>query len=51
MSDGMNTVNLIEEVLGYECSVDDAITLEIMMFKNMGAEIKRLTAELEDITL
>ena len=48
MSDGMKTVNLIEEVLGYECSVDDAITIETMMFKNMRTEIERLTAELAE---
>ena len=48
MSDGMETVNLIEKVLDYECSVDDAITIETMMFKNMRTEIERLTAELEE---
>lgn len=47
MSDGMKTVNLIEKVLDYECSVDDAITIETMMFKNMRTEIERLTAELD----
>lgn len=46
MSDGMNTVILMNTVLGYECSVDDAITIETMMFKNMRTEINRLTAEL-----
>ena len=46
MSDGMKTVNLIEKVLDYECSVDDAITIETMMFKNMRTEIEQLTAEL-----
>ena len=47
MSDGMNTVILMNTVLGYECSVDEAITIETMMFKNMRSEITRLTTELE----
>ena len=49
MSDGMNTVILMNTVLGYECSVDDAITLETMMFRNMRTEIERLTAELAEV--
>ena len=48
MSDGMNTVILMNTVLDYECSVDDAITIETMMFKNMRTEIERLTAELAE---
>ena len=46
MSDGMKTVNLIEKVLDYECSVDDAITIETMMFKTMRSEIEELHLEL-----
>ena len=54
MSDGMETVNLIEKVLDYECSVDDAITLETRMFKNLTKQLAdsqqecdRLKEELE----
>lgn len=54
MSDGMETVNLIEKVLDYECSVDDAITIETMMFKNLTKQLTdsqqecdRLKEELE----
>lgn len=54
MSDGMETVNLIEKVLDYECSVDDAITIETMMFKNLTKQLAdsqqecdRLKKELE----
>jgi archaellum component FlaC len=49
MSDGESTQKLINELFDIDCSIDDAIELEMVMFTTLRKQVKDLGEELLEI--